>query len=251
MLNNGKKFFLLAASVIFLNACVKKIPVNQPGQNKLYQGRLENMLANFEARSNNINTLKTLYYVNTEYGKKKDRFRQVYLYNKPDKLRLEILPTTSTYAMGLLIANGKQAKFMEQDKTTESDSVEDLLYDIVRFRGSINDLISLLAGLIPEKYLNSELSAYEASNSSVQVFSNDKRYNALVDADKSEIQSIQLVNESLTRVIMTVSYSDYSDYQGTPMPGFLRIFLPKEDIHISLKLNHFEINSSISPEKFF
>ena len=247
------KLLIVFFFCFIFSACVKRVPVNLPLGEKLSESRSADVSKRILAKQQNVNSIKTLYYTTIEHGDTRERFRQLFVFEKPAKFRFELLPTTSAYSLGLLIADGKRSQFVDSDsgKITESESVEDLLYETVRFRADAEELIFSLLGLIPNKYLQgNDLESFSGPDGRLRIFTKNRRFNALISADGQFIEKAQILDEASDKVILEVEYSDFTDRAGHSVPNSVKINFVRDQVLAALKLAHFEINKPVAAKLF-
>ncbi len=237
-----------------VSACVKKIPVHQPLGAKFTDSDAEIILTKFKNNRDSIKTFKALYYTILEYEQKKERLRQVFVYEQPDKLRFELLPTTSSYSLGVLIAKDNKAQFVDSQsgQKTESDSVEDLLYDLLRIEAKPQELIEILLGMLPKQYQEDGqvVDMYYGLENGPQLFSKDNTYNAYFNFTDSTLKRVQILDRMGRRVLFEVEYADYKKIKDQNVPHEVTIHIVRDGVVANLKLNHIDINKAI-PSKMF
>ena len=84
--------------------------------------------------------------------------REAVVFVKPDKLRLEILPTQGAYALSLLVTNNGSLTYLEppEKRAVRGSESERVIYSILKLAVGERELMSLLTGRIPPRYLSKE-----------------------------------------------------------------------------------------------
>jgi outer membrane lipoprotein-sorting protein len=251
------KIRILILITLILGACGKRVPIFPASGEKLSAAQTSFVTTQIESRQETLRSLKALYYATIEHGKSHERLRYVFLYERPSKLRLELLPTTSTYSLGILIASGENAQFVEPQngKITNSASVSNLIYDTLRIEAGVPEIIQALCGFLPEKYFtenkkSGNFDLYLLPDGQYHIFSKDMRYNSGLSPAGYFAGKAQFLDKNSRKVIMEVEYSQYQETNGIMIPGDIKILLPRDNVTVNMKLNHIEINSDINPKMF-
>lgn len=252
-----KRLLYILLLLITISGCAKRIPLLAPIGEEVERESVERIKQEYLSRNSRFGTLKALYSASILHKKRIERLRYVFIYQKPGNLRIEILPQSGAYSLGLFIAAGGQAQFIDQQSgtITPSDSADKLLYDLLRIDLPLDDLILLLSGQIPYLYWqeidNAEMfSAYKHGENILMLFGGDKRINAVIDAQGFLPQKIQLLDDKGKNVRYQIEYSNYVEMDGYRIPGQIFVKIVREELTINLSASNVTVNADIRKRLF-
>lgn len=179
-------------------------------------------------------------------------FRYAIVFSKPDKLRIEALPTAAVYTLSLLLTNEHNLLYLDAtSKTAHRGPVAVPMLN--RFLGVPllpPDLMSLLTACAPTQISSAEASlVYEDSQRGVLQVST-KGMLLEVSNTTFDPQRAFVINSFDDRVALLIEWSDYRDVQGQQLPGTVKITIPEHSVTLELNFTSSEINGKY-PDKLF
>lgn len=236
-------FFLM-----FCASCAKRTPLMQPEGHRLSADEAQQTAAVLSQRGERLVSVKALYRTEIEYGGKRQSLRHAFLYQEPDMLRVEVLPRTGTYNLGLFLAHGGRAQFVDQQsqEIRESHSAKDLMAEHFGLELSTSGLITILLGMVEYPAYGT---FYEAPQEG-RFFTSPSGYNAALTPGDLLVSQAQLINVENDRVVLNAEYSDYRQVKDLWLPHKVKIHSIKNDFIVNLEAQFIRVNEEIDRKVF-
>lgn len=181
-----------------------------------------------------------------------DYLRQIVVFERPDRLRLEYMPTHAIYTLSLLTVDSNESVFIDvvEKKAWRGSQPASLLQKLMRAPISVSELTAILVGRIPEDLLRSEqLSIYQGKGG-YQLLSTDFSRVAIIDAKSLLLRRFEVRTSSGRRINLVVVYGGYQQVDGVSLPGSLTIEVPEKGFVMRLQLNIVSVNQDY-PDSLF
>lgn len=187
----------------------------------------------------------------SEGGEIEGQFRQVMVFERPDKLRLEWLPIDAAYTLQLLIAKGGTATYLDtQSKKAVKGSLKHQFFEsALNLPADEQTIMSLIIGFVPARFaVRDDLKIYkDATLNKIFVFTGDKSFYARLDPVSLLIEECELRNQFNGKLIVRASYSRKS---LSPLPQRVVIYSRDDGSTTDFTFVNAEQNLQI-PSKLF
>lgn len=242
-----------------LLGCFPRGPARTPSEMELLSlDKREDVLNFLVAKDQEIYSFRSLARTNIIEDKKQRSIRYIFVFEKPDKLRIEALPVNMSYALHLLIS-GKDDESVFLDTTQKlaliSRDSEKAIRQVLRIPLSKRDLLSYLTGRIPMRVVSEKLGVREARYSvekgggPLHIVWGESRDTWVVNQD-FVLQSVKLHDPFNGKVSLEIDYGSYESLGSLIFPKTITLRLPREDLEVVLRMSSTSINGSYPDDLF-
>lgn len=181
-------------------------------------------------------------------------FRHAFLFEKPDKLRIEAFPLNTGISLSLLVSKDGNAKYIDSEEGIihEGSAREDFFGRYLKVPLSERDLRYLLIGRIPFEFLESgKLKIYsEGNNAFYDIVYGDFQFYWKVDKKTLVTQEFQVWDIFNGKQILKTSYYEFADVDRFKLPNQLSIEAPSQDLMLDLRYKKIVTNTDINDALF-
>ncbi len=216
----------------------------------------EALLSSLTKRTQEIRSLRLLTDVQVTHDDERVDLRYVFLFEQPDRLRIEVLPRIGAYTLSLLVARAGETLYLDQNEKRAYRGLSDgsLVFKFLKVALRESDLMALLVGRVPARYLSPGLEHFSSVRETVDggsyiLSSLQGEITFLLDSKTLLLKEVYLLGLS-GEVVAHVRYGDENEQGGAKIPGAFSIELFKYDVLMNFKASNFKLNQNI-PEKLF
>lgn len=254
-----KRFFLLI-TLLTLSSCSFIAGTGRPviEGREISKDEAKKLLSKLKDKDTALQTFRALYKATLSIDGAENTGREALVFEKPQKLRVELFPPTSFYSLGLAVFGGKESWFID---TTEKiarrgEKNDNFLRSSLKIPVGVTELMSLATGTVP-----SELIDKITENNDAKVFYNEsKNEYSIIEGDFYSYWNISGETLLTNRVDFRSRFDDtlslrviQGSYTGSvpySLPSNLEFWAPKEGVKIQLALTTASINDKFSDSLF-
>lgn len=249
---------LILACFLFVGCTTKTVPFPEILGTKLNVTEVEEILRELTQNDNEVTSFRTLSRTRFEEPDDSYSVRHALVFSKPSSLRIETLPVNSGYTLSLLTASEGSATFLypPDEIAIVGSSGAKLLKKIIRIPATEREIMSLLSGRVPAKYIEStNLKSFTLTRSldgsEVAIVRGANQHYWLVESDSLRLRKVQIRDADGKRIRLAVSYESFQTLDsGIEVPSRFTVSLPDEDLVLRFLLQGPRVNEEISPELF-
>ncbi len=196
-------------------------------------------------------TAKFLLNVSLRYGKDFNSFRQGLIFKAPNKFRVETYPLQAGWASNYFISDGEKYVYYDSQNNNEQIGLfnESLFEEFYNIPITLDEILSLLIGRTPKRWLLSKNSIFAIENN-FAMNSKDKKYFWHLSNDGSLLDFL-IYKDSSNKVILKGKVISYSkDNLETTIPKAIQLDVPEHDVRIIIRTSQAQLNHEIPTENF-
>ena len=198
----------------------------------------------------NQSGIESFRFLITVRSKRKDErvsFRQAVVLTKTNNLTIETYPIHAAYLLNKFEAN--EQTFLSQDfqeETREQGQVTpDVFEKYFSIPLTINELLAILTARVSEDWLESEGSSslLIAIDRDRESFANSqKTLSFQLDSSGQRLSQFSKYSSFAKKLIFTVSYLQWQEFQGKQLPQLIQLSLPRYDMEVSIAVKPIALN---------
>lgn len=195
-------------------------------------------------------TSKFLLNASLRYGEEFHSFRQGLIFKAPNNFRIETYPLQAGWASNYFITNGSEYVYYDSQKNSEEKGVfkESLFEEFYNIPITLNEILSLLIGQTPYKWLLGSVHVFESSDN-LSFNSIDSQYYWNVNHE-GELQDFIIYKPNSTKVILKGKVVSYSKVAKRNLPKAIQLQIPSHDIVITIRTAQSFIDQDLPSEVF-
>lgn len=204
-------------------------------------------------RDNEVNSLRALSRSTFEQQKDSQTARQVFVFEKPDKLRFETLPLNASIALTLVISQDGMATFLDstQKKATRGSAEKEFFNALLHIPLSETELMSFVTGRIPSRFLNpGELQIYRNGDGTLSLVKDDFLYYWVVDEADYSVKECQIRDQFKGILLFKVNYEGTQVVSDIALPKKITLQVPKEEFKSTIEFTQIKVNEDV-PDNLF
>lgn len=204
-------------------------------------------------RDNEVTSLRALSRSTFEQEDDSQTVRQVFVFEKPDKLRFETLPLNASIALSLVISRDGLATFLDsiQKKATRGSAEKEFFNALLHIPASERELMSFLTGRIPTRFLNpGELQMYRNGDGTLSVVKDDFLYYWVVNETDYSVRECQIRDQFKGILLFKVTYEGTQVVSDIVLPKKISLEVPKEDFKSTIDFTQVKLNEDV-PDNLF
>lgn len=178
-------------------------------------------------------------------------YRYATVYSAPDQFRLEILPSTGFYSLGLYLQNNDRALFIDQGerKVITAVSAAALFEKLFGLPLPPEDLPMILLGQLPARVLSTaDFHWYTISDKKLGITTDSLDEYWEIDRHTGVLQRVQLRDSVTGRLFVEVTF-EYADSRQV-FPSRIGLDAPLADFTMILTPVNQKINETVKQELF-
>jgi|GEM_PF-4590644 len=253
-------FLSLCLTVLFsLSACAARSFVPRPVVSgiELPSGEAAALFRQLRLKDWEIFNLRSLWRVILTHAGERTALRYAMVYQRPDCLRLEVLPPGIAQSLKLVVAKGGKAILLDIPEKTayRGYSVEELLKKVFKVPLAEAGLASLLLARIPQHPLgpsdnNNWRAFYDETAESYTVFNQGRGEYYWLDKTDLLLRRVEMRNMFNDELVLRVGYDDFFLSADVALPEKVFVQLPQEKLAVELGLVSINLNQKIADEMF-
>lgn len=215
------------------------------------------LVSSLRERDAELRSFKGLYQVKFRQGDERWGLRQVVVFERPSKFRLETLPKTGAYALNLLVTKEQSALYLDnvEKRVIEGKELEAFFRQFFKLPAGEKEMMSFFGGRIPIRYLDApDLRIYEDEDAYV-VVKGDKEYVWRVAKDTLVVSDFEVRNRFSGALLFSV---EFDAVQSKPVANGAAIHIPtsyslhdrKEDFEMKGTLQNVQLGEQIRASLF-
>lgn len=234
--------FGLTGCSLFYSAppTIKGEPLAEVEQNRLIDQLLDN--------SAEVKSLRAVAKTKMVFRGNTDFFRQIIVFERPERIRLEYMPTHAIYTVSLLTANEREAVYIDvgEKKAWRGTEATNLMQKLIRVPITVSELTVMFAGRIPNEVLSAEqLTIYHDTNDNAyQIVSSDLNRMIILDAFSLQMRRIEVRSGGGRSLSMAVTYEEFQKIDNLFLPNKFKIEVPEHKFAMHLQLNVVSVNQT-------
>ena len=247
----SNKLFLLA--LIFLSGCQKTISPPALNGAPVDRYRLNEIINELDKLNSSINSFRILYRTKLTSGSEKALLRHAVVSNRPDFLRIDVLPVNGVYSLGMLVSNPKEALYLNpQDKTAVvGTNSPNLLRKTLKMPLELHEVQAYLIGIIPnsiiERLKNSEFRVLRGDTLATITDQDEKRFWQF-DSENFLLKRVHFRNVFDNTFELDMIFLDYQEHGTELLPT--KLILNTPDYSLEMSLQKASINGEFSTDLF-
>lgn len=253
------RFPLLLIFALFLNGCflLGRDPLPPGGDKVLTRGETERLVQELSFSPLDAPTLRALTKTTIVQDGEKTAFRQAFVIDAPARLRIEALPLTGFYNLGLLAIDRERVVLLDPQarEARTGLSAREAIEGFVGLELEIEEIAALLRGLLPHKLSNTlsgpkALGEIDPASQRVLVVSSDRRVVVVAEGDLKRLKRLELRSLSGRRIDLALQYTSYQRGGEFLYPEEIVIEVPRVDLKITLSLRSWREGGEIRDSLF-
>ena len=182
-------------------------------------------------------------------------FRQIFVFQEPDRLRIEAFPLNTGIALNLLVSKDGNAKYIDMEESVihEGSAKEDFFGRYLKVPLSERDLKYLLISRFPKELLASadKIKIYsDSQNSYYDVIFGEMQFYWKIDKKTFLTQEFQVRDIFKDKLLIQANYFEFSGSENLTLADKILISIPNYDFELDLNFTKRIINQNI-PEELF
>ena len=182
-------------------------------------------------------------------------FRQIFVFQEPDRLRIEAFPLNTGIALNLLVSKDGKAKYIDMEESVihEGSAKEDFFGRYLKVPLSERDLKYLLISRFPSELIESpdKIKIYaETQNSYYDVVFGEMQFYWKIDKKTFLTQEFQVRDIFKDKLLIQANYFEFSDNNNVLLADKIQINIPNYDFELDLNFTKRIVNQNISEELF-
>ncbi|MCO6430739.1 MAG: DUF4292 domain-containing protein [Deltaproteobacteria bacterium] len=253
-----KLIILCAAVIAALGGChIRPAPIIELSGERVLGSEKRALTAALQQRASEMHSFRTLASVELRHGQESERFREVFVFERPAKLRVEILPLQAFYALALITARGGEVTIldMQERQAHRSPFTPAAIRRAIGVPATYDEIFGYLTARLPLEIFVDEATFEEqaevrraGANYVVSVLNGSLV--AEIDPQNHLVRKLQLRDRFNEQLSLTAEYGALREVDGVPMYGDISLSLFDPQVDILLKLNAIAINREISDQLF-
>ncbi len=252
--------YLILVVALLVSGCsiTRRPPSIQPAGTLVSVSESEALIERLTKIDRELTSFKGLAKASITQDGDKGLIRYAVVFDKPDRLRLEMLPLTGFYTLSLLVVNDSKAVMLDtQEKVanTSSDSLT-LLKKLLGVPLKASDMMSFFACRLPSEILDSLASSTETrvfrdpATQSYLIFSKNNQYVFRVDERTGLLREAQLHEMYSDDLSMTLGFDEPVSSGTVTICNQVRFALPQHAVEIEFNFQSLSMNQKPSPTVF-
>ena len=241
------KFFAVVFASMSVVGCFR--PSFQPGEMPLPTTTAQEMCADVNKKRTATESLRVLADATISSGSERASFRYVILSREPSSFRVDVLPITGAFTLGLLVSHeGKAVWLNAQEKTySEGDDEKKLVAEYLGLKGvSRETAVALMTGVVP-KLSCPNVRVYHVAGGD-RLFVDDRSHVAWrLRANSTEVVSVQILDPGGSAVEVEGEVSN--PVGGSARTVVLNVFSPAR-ARVDMSLAKVVHNPTLSDQLF-
>ena len=172
------------------------------------------------------------------------KLRLAVVFNRPDKLRLETLPTNGFYTLGLLVSNGETTHLMEAGETQQvrsAKSPEALVRRLLGVSLGHADIFRIISGR--EAVIPADGQWGQQSVVGPLLFSSIAEHvQYAFDAVTLVLSTLQRYDRNTDQLLYKVEFEEFFEVGGKIFPKRGIIFLPRDNVTVWFETSMLKLN---------
>jgi|GEM_PF-2634984 len=208
-------------------------------------------------RNAQIVSLKALYRAEVSYGSTRDLFRYAVTLDRPERIRVEILPINMAYSLLVLTAGANSIRVVDfsNDRVVQGTDVRAIMRSELRLPLLPRELMALLLGGVPFELSDQRATWYRNPETqhgdALFLISPDRSFRMQIDPLTAQPIRTQIVDLEDERVLLEVIYTGFqSAEEGYGLPELMEVTVPEESIAMRLKLRSAAVNGIVKESVF-
>lgn len=206
--------------------------------------------ASLSACGSTIQTFRGLARVSAHQGSDRSTFRYVLVFEKPDRLRLEAIPTTAVYTLSLLVSAQGQFTYLEppEKRAVRGAGIQQMLGRYVGIPLEPSDLMAISLGCLPPRYNIQDLRSYrDTERNIIQVVGNGLLLE--LESGSFATRRLYLISPLDDRTAVEI------EWQGAHSPNLsapfsMQIRVPRHELRVDMNFTSIQHNATISDQLF-
>ncbi|MBN8550683.1 MAG: DUF4292 domain-containing protein [Deltaproteobacteria bacterium] len=243
----------LALCLSLLCACTSRAPqVPRPLPTQLSGAAATAALERLTSCNAAVHSFRGLARAALQQEEERNAFRYVVVFEKPERFRLEALPTNAVYTLSLLVSDQQEMLYL--DPAAKMAQRGPLSAATVKKYLGIpvlpSSLMALLTGCAPfdESGAESTQVSEDSARQLVQVRSSKFLYE--MGGPELEPRRVFLINQFDDHVALLVEWSEFQDVRGVKLPSTIVLTMPEHAVTLTLHFTSVDINGEY-PERLF
>jgi outer membrane lipoprotein-sorting protein len=215
------------------------------------------LVSSLRERDAELHSFKGLYQVKFRQGDERWGLRQVVVFERPSKFRLETLPKTGAYALNLLVTKEQSALYLDnvEKRVIEGKELEAFFRQFFKLPAGEKEMMSFFGGRIPVRYLDApDLRIYEEEDAYV-IVKGDKEYVWRISKETLVVSDFEVRNRFSDALLFSV---EFDSMQLKPVSGGSAVVIPtsyslydrKEDFEMKGILQNVQLGEQIRSSLF-
>ena len=207
--------------------------------------------ARIAQRADDVTSFRGLFQVDVRRGDDRAAFRQAVVFIRPDRLRIEALPSQGALTLNLFVSNRGSVVSLEpaEKKAFEGPASTAIFRRFLKLPFREGEIMALVTGRVEVGRLDA-LSEVRCGPRECSVVSAEERYRYRVDRPTGEIRSVRIRDPLQGKARIEVRYSDYAAVGAVRIPRAIALVLPNDGIEIDMTGQMLAINQPI-PDRLF
>ena len=252
------RLVLLTVCVSGLTGCFlfPRYPLPQITGSPLSSSSSAQFLRQVAENSEKLHTFRGLAVVQASYPGGRDRFRQVLVFEKPDKLRWEAFPLQGAYSLNVLVLRGETLTFLDQSSSQAVIGTDcpEFVQEYLGLPLPVRALGGLLTG-----QLSWQTPVDEAEPSSLRLYQDDKSDRVIVvEGDFERYAEYERLTGILRKVqirkdqelLLEAHYNAASESDGIWLPREIEVIVPAGRLTLVFSYSQQKMNTKIASELF-
>jgi hypothetical protein len=243
---------ILVVCILSLSACVSRAAW-KPLPIALQSSEAVQVLQQLGRQSAELRHAKILYNALIKRGDEVASLRYAIIFEKPQRLRVEVLPLNGFYSLGLFAVSELGSVMLDPSErvATQSNNPQALLARYFYLPLSPAALMHLVAGTLSPETLASGLEVRRSNQGDlVEVRRVDGR-EVYRFSPELELQSCQFFSPHDDQLVVEANFSDYARHEEILLPQKLQVRLVSVGVDLDLSLSSFKSGTIAPAEQLF
>jgi hypothetical protein len=214
----------------------------------LHQMEADAIIERLWVRDNEIRTLRALARSTFVHGDDSQSVRQIFVFQKPDKLRLETLALQTATTLSLVTSREGIATYLDPgQKEAKTGNAESQFFNaLLHIPASEQELMSLISGRVPSRFLvPGELEVYRNGDGTLSLVKGNFLYYWLVDEADLSVRECQIRDVFKDNLLFRVVYEGRRVEDNIVLPETIHLHMPADRFETRIGFGKITVNAPI------
>ncbi len=235
----------VAGLLCMLIACARQFSPHGPRGEALSAVAKQQALDVCRRSTAEVRSFRALSRTRVEHGEDRTTLRQVMVFASAGKFRIEALPTNGAYTLNLIVADsGRLLALDPEEKTARQAPLNSgLLRKVLHIPLNEADLMPLIAGRIPLRFLENEGAVYREPGSN-RLYLADSAGKVFFEADSGDclLKKAEFLDPFNDRLSLRIVYGENCPAEDLRLPCRLNVENVSDGLSSELSFSNFSVN---------
>jgi outer membrane lipoprotein-sorting protein len=247
-------YFLFMSLLVFCVSCSPR-----PARFSIEQGMLlspeeqGSILSLFLTRDKELSSLRQLARVRFETSEGSQTGRQVLLFERPDRVRLETLPLNTNYSLSLLVALNGQATYVDfaNKKAYQGNAERELFGRFLKVPASERVLLSVFSGRVPTELIQEgDVKVSRLADGTLQLNRGEGLFVWHLSGTDQKVFRFFATDTLKDKPLVDITYEWGTPVKGVELPKGMTMFFPTDGSRTFLEFTQQKVNEDIRDDLF-